>query len=124
MTAELRWVPVSERMPADDQRVGLKMLEHGGQTFYTMGWYTGDRWVLPENPHSEGEAVAWVALPTFTCPHCRKQTEHPQALAFDKLMMSRASCRHCGKEFLIVDDVPMTPAEYQKRSPDPENDGN
>ena len=58
----------------------------------------------------------WVALPTFTWPHCGQQTEHPQALAFDKLMMSRASCRYCGKVFLIVDDVPMTQAEYQKRN--------
>jgi hypothetical protein len=63
------------------------------------------------------EVVSWAALPTFTCPHCNKDTEHPPALLFDTLMMSRATCRRCNQEFLIVDDEPMTEEQYQMRNP-------
>jgi hypothetical protein len=96
--------------------VGLKMLEQGGEMLYTVGWHDFERgrWILPENPRPEVQldAIAWVVLPTYTCPHCSKPTEHPNALSFDRFLLSRSACRHCGREFLIVNDVPMTHSEY------------
>lgn len=44
----------------------------------------------------------------FPCPHCEKNTPHPRAALWDKLLSSRVKCQHCGREFLIVDDVAVS----------------
>jgi hypothetical protein len=66
------------------------------------------RWVLDGDSGEKFEVISWAALPSFTCPHCGKDTEHPPALLFDTLMMSRATCRYCNQDFLIVDDYQST----------------
>jgi hypothetical protein len=30
-------------------------------------------------------------------------------------MIAREECEHCGREFLIVDNVPMTQEQYEKK---------
>lgn len=42
----------------------------------------------------------------FECPNCHKQTTHWTPM--DTIRMARSVCEHCKKEYLIVDDVPMT----------------
>jgi transcription elongation factor Elf1 len=49
----------------------------------------------------------------FKCPHCK--TEIAGKSSMDQVFMARKTCGVCGKEFLIVDDVPMTDAEYEAR---------
>jgi hypothetical protein len=45
----------------------------------------------------------------YRCPFCGQDTPHPRGGAiWDKLRSSRMTCQECGREFLIVDDVPMT----------------
>jgi transcription elongation factor Elf1 len=41
----------------------------------------------------------------FTCPYCGKETivESPM----DTILMGRAICDECGREFQIENDVPM-----------------
>jgi hypothetical protein len=43
----------------------------------------------------------------YRCPHCGKNTPHPRAGLWDKLLSSRVTCRECGQEFLIADDAPV-----------------
>jgi transcription elongation factor Elf1 len=40
----------------------------------------------------------------FTCPYCGKETivESPM----DTILVGRADCEHCGREFFIENDVP------------------
>jgi len=35
--------------------------------------------------------------------------------AFDQILMSRKNCENCGREFLIVDGVPMTEDQFHRR---------
>ena len=51
----------------------------------------------------------------FICPHCGKATHGPKAALFDDVMMAREECEHCGREFLIVANVPMTQEQYEKK---------
>lgn len=47
------------------------------------------------------------------CPHCGEQTKIGVTLLFDPTLMARKRCDHCGLEFLIADDVPMTEEQYE-----------
>ena len=42
------------------------------------------------------------------CPHCKQEPGIGTAALFDHVFMSRKKCEQCGKELLIVNDVPMT----------------
>ena len=46
------------------------------------------------------------------CPHCKQETAIGAAALFDTVFMSRKTCEKCGREFLIVNNVPMTPEQY------------
>jgi transposase-like protein len=50
---------------------------------------------------------------SLICPHCKQETGIGTAGIFDHVFMSRKKCERCGKEFLIVNDVPMKPEDYQ-----------
>lgn len=75
---------------------------------------------------------------TVNCPYCHQETgkyelkdgervltEEQQsklaevlrkaAAAFDHIFISRKQCEKCGREFLIVNDVPMTEEQYRCR---------
>jgi len=52
------------------------------------------------------------------CPYCQQETGIGTAALFDHVFMSRKKCERCGKEFLIVDGVPMTQEQYARRSRD------
>jgi transposase-like protein len=52
------------------------------------------------------------------CPHCQQETGIGTAALFDHVFMSRTKCERCGKEFLIVNGVPMTREQYARRSKD------
>ena len=49
------------------------------------------------------------------CPHCHKQTGIGTASVFDHVLMSRKICEKYGREFLIVNDVPLTEELYRQR---------
>ncbi len=51
----------------------------------------------------------------FICPHCGKATHTPKAAVFNDVMMVREECEHCGREFFIVGNVPMTQEQYEKK---------
>ena len=36
---------------------------------------------------------------------------------FPTIDMGRAICRHCGKEFIIVENLPMTQEQYHASKP-------
>jgi DNA-directed RNA polymerase subunit RPC12/RpoP len=40
------------------------------------------------------------------CPRCKKETLHQPYAHFNTIMKGRANCQHCGREFLIENDVP------------------
>ena len=52
---------------------------------------------------------------TCNCPHCGEQTGVGTAALFDSILMSRKQCEKCGREFLIVNDVPMTQEQYDPK---------
>jgi uncharacterized protein YbaR (Trm112 family) len=52
------------------------------------------------------------------CPHCKQETGIGTAALFDHVFMSRKRCEKCGKDFLIVDGIPMTEEQYARRSRD------
>jgi transposase-like protein len=49
------------------------------------------------------------------CPHCHQETGIGTAAALDQIFMSRKACEKCGKEFLIVDGVPMSEDQYRRK---------
>jgi hypothetical protein len=49
------------------------------------------------------------------CPYCKKETSIGTAALFDTVFMSRKICDQCDREFLIVNDVPMTQEQYDRR---------
>jgi transposase-like protein len=49
------------------------------------------------------------------CPHCKQETGIETAAIFDHAFMSRKKCKRCGKEFRIVNDVPMKAEDYKGR---------
>ena len=50
----------------------------------------------------------------MTCPYCNQNTGIGTAAIFDTILMSRKRCERCGREFLIVNDVPMTQEQYDQ----------
>ena len=49
---------------------------------------------------------------TMKCPYCGEETSIGTAAMFDTVFMSRKQCEGCKREFLIVNDIPMTEAQY------------
>jgi transposase-like protein len=49
------------------------------------------------------------------CPYCKQETGIGTAALFDTVLMSRKTCEKCGREFLIVNDMPMTQEQYDRR---------
>ena len=54
----------------------------------------------------------------LTCirPYCKQKTGVGTASLFHTVLMSRKTCDKCGREFLIVNDVPMTKEQYRLRA--------
>jgi uncharacterized protein YbaR (Trm112 family) len=48
------------------------------------------------------------------CPHCGQEAKDPKAALFDSISIGRLTCQHCRREFLVVDDVPMTLEQFQQ----------
>jgi len=46
------------------------------------------------------------------CPHCNQEIEISTADLADHAFILRALCKKCGKEFRIVEGVPMTEQQY------------
>jgi ribosomal protein L37AE/L43A len=69
--------------------------------------------------------VGHVEQKLYHCPYCGQNTPHPRGAIWDKLLSSRMTCQECGREFLIVDDIPMTEGgvtravQYAALSPSP-----
>jgi transposase-like protein len=55
---------------------------------------------------------------SVVCPHCKQETGIGTAALFDHVFMSRKKCKRCGRDFLIVDGIPMTEEQYARRSRD------
>jgi hypothetical protein len=51
------------------------------------------------------------------CPHCGERTKIGVTPLFDTVLLARKSCDHCGLEFLIVNDEPMTEEQYESKMP-------
>jgi transcription elongation factor Elf1 len=45
---------------------------------------------------------------SFTCPYCGRETMVGLPLPMETILVSRALCDQCGREFLIENDVPRT----------------
>lgn len=41
----------------------------------------------------------------FTCPYCDRETMVKSPM--ETILMGRANCEHCGRDFLIENDVPQ-----------------
>ncbi len=48
----------------------------------------------------------------MTCPHCKLTLLVSSPM--NTILMAWRICPHCDEEFLIVNDVPMTKAEYDR----------
>jgi hypothetical protein len=53
---------------------------------------------------------------TFECPYCSEPTQYPPADYVHSVLLAHATCQKCGGGFLIVNDKPMTEAEYERWS--------
>jgi hypothetical protein len=53
----------------------------------------------------------------MTCPYCKEETGIGSAGIFDTILMSRKQREGCGREFLIVNSVPMTREQYAQMPP-------
>lgn len=53
----------------------------------------------------------------FTCPYCKEKTEVPGAANFWMVDAANAACEHCGRDFVIVDNLAMTEEQYRAASP-------
>jgi hypothetical protein len=49
----------------------------------------------------------------LACPHCQERTDVPRTVNFWMVHAASAACEDCGKQFIIVDNSPMTEAQYQ-----------
>ncbi len=52
------------------------------------------------------------------CPYCGEETSMGTAAMFDTVFMSRKQCERCKREFLIVNDIPMTETQYAQSKED------
>lgn len=41
----------------------------------------------------------------FECPHCGHDTPHPRGTLWGKLIASRMTCQHCGKDFVASEQL-------------------
>jgi hypothetical protein len=53
----------------------------------------------------------------FAWPYCKEQTNVPGAADFWMVEVGRATCEHCGKDFLVVENMPMTEEQYKASTP-------
>jgi transcription elongation factor Elf1 len=44
----------------------------------------------------------------FNCPYCGRETMVDLPPQIETIVVGRATCEHCGREFLIENDVPRT----------------
>jgi hypothetical protein len=51
---------------------------------------------------------------TYICPHCVQDVNDPKADLFDSILMGRLMCAHFAREFLVVNDAPMTEEQYRQ----------
>jgi len=49
----------------------------------------------------------WENILMPLCPYCHKQTTIPCGAEFQSIDIGRFTCDHCGREFLVIDDVPV-----------------
>jgi uncharacterized protein YbaR (Trm112 family) len=49
------------------------------------------------------------------CPYCKKETNVPGSEP-DAMEVSRATCERCHKEFVIIENFPMTTKEQYRAS--------
>ena len=54
-----------------------------------------------------------IQLPLMKCPHCNRKIA--DSVLADDVFLLRTRCERCGKEFLIIDRVPMTEEQYLSR---------
>jgi transcription elongation factor Elf1 len=50
----------------------------------------------------------------FTCPYCGRRTTLFGASDIESIAYGRAKCDHCGQDYMIVNDIPMTEKEYDE----------
>ena len=55
-------------------------------------------------------------LKNCICPHCKLETGIGTAALFNTVLMSRKTCDKCGRQFVIINDVPMTEEQYRMAS--------
>lgn len=55
---------------------------------------------------TDAETIDFMERP-FTFPYCGQETMMDLPPPFETILVGRASCEHCGREFLIENDVPM-----------------
>jgi transcription elongation factor Elf1 len=53
----------------------------------------------------------------FNCPYCKAETDVVGTADFATIDLGRAICEHCGKEFIIVENLPMTEEQYRASKP-------
>lgn len=59
-TAEIPgWIPVSERLPENDEKVLCQTVTKKGQINMVIGYYNFDRWCCGMNSN----VIAWMPLP-------------------------------------------------------------
>lgn len=55
-------------------------------------------------PNTRNSFVPGFERHEFQCPHCQKQTLY--YLPGSTVLLSSATCQHCDREFLIVENRP------------------
>jgi len=56
----------------------------------------------------------WQTIRVFPCPYRKKQTKVPGATPFTTIFLAKASCQACSKEFIVIDNVPLTQEQYRE----------
>jgi len=54
---------------------------------------------------TDAETIDFQDRP-FICPYCGKETIVELPPEMETIVIGRADCEHCGREFLIENDVP------------------
>ena len=70
LSAEAEWVPVSERLPSDDEYVIVSVLDDHGDTpwkYTTVAWLCNGVWIS-DNDILCGTAIAWMPLSPSRTP--------------------------------------------------------
>jgi len=87
-----------------------------GRVEISKRWYEGVRSTIGAFLPSCWAQKGGTILKNCICPYCKLETGIGTAALFDTVLMSRKTCDKCGREFLIVNDVPMTKEQYKKES--------